>query len=99
IRDSLNILLEGLPKGLNLKNVSGELSHVPGVIVISFLSFSGPGFDSQSWVICAHFNKMASVSSARFLCADGVPHVGGSRRLRPTGQSPRARFGRRRVWV
>src|SRR5512141_179570 len=32
IRDSLNILLEGLPKGLELKKVSGELSQLPGVI-------------------------------------------------------------------
>jgi cobalt-zinc-cadmium efflux system protein len=32
IRDSLNILLEGLPKGLSLSEVTSELCHVTGVI-------------------------------------------------------------------
>jgi cobalt-zinc-cadmium efflux system protein len=32
IRDSLNILLEGLPKGLHLSDVAGEMRKLPGVI-------------------------------------------------------------------
>jgi cobalt-zinc-cadmium efflux system protein len=48
IRDSLNILLEGLPKGLNLKNVSGELSHVPGVIDVHDLHIWSLGSESRA---------------------------------------------------
>ncbi|MEO8050005.1 MAG: cation diffusion facilitator family transporter [Acidobacteriota bacterium] len=48
IRDSLNILLEGLPKGLQLKNVSGELSQVAGVIDVHDLHIWSLGSDSRA---------------------------------------------------
>jgi cobalt-zinc-cadmium efflux system protein len=48
IRDSLNILLEGLPKGLELKNVSAELSEVEGVIDVHDLHIWSLGSDSRA---------------------------------------------------
>jgi cobalt-zinc-cadmium efflux system protein len=48
IRDSLNILLEGLPKGLQLKHVSGELSQLPGVIDVHDLHIWSLGSDSRA---------------------------------------------------
>ncbi len=48
IRDSLNILLEGLPKGLELKNVSAELSGVEGVIDVHDLHIWSLGSDSRA---------------------------------------------------
>ena len=48
IRDSLNILLEGLPKGLELKKVSGELSQVPGVIDVHDLHIWSLGSESRA---------------------------------------------------
>jgi cobalt-zinc-cadmium efflux system protein len=48
IRDSLNILLEGLPKGLELKNVSAELSGVDGVIDVHDLHIWSLGSDSRA---------------------------------------------------
>jgi len=48
IRDSLNILLEGLPKGLNLKHVSGELSQVEGVIDVHDLHIWSLGSESRA---------------------------------------------------
>ncbi len=48
IRDTLNILLEGLPKGLELKNVSSELSQVPGVIDVHDLHIWSLGSESRA---------------------------------------------------
>lgn len=48
IRDSLNILLEGLPKGLQLKKVSAELSLLPGVIDVHDLHIWSLGSDSRA---------------------------------------------------
>lgn len=48
IRESLNILLEGLPKGLQLKHVSGELSRVPGVIDVHDLHIWSLGSESRA---------------------------------------------------
>ena len=48
IRDSLNILLEGLPKGLQLKNVSAELSQLPGVIDVHDLHIWSLGSESRA---------------------------------------------------
>ncbi len=48
IRDSLNILLEGLPKGLQLKNVSSELSQLPGVIDVHDLHIWSLGSESRA---------------------------------------------------
>jgi cobalt-zinc-cadmium efflux system protein len=48
IRESLNILLEGLPKGLELKNVSAELSGVEGVIDVHDLHIWSLGSDSRA---------------------------------------------------
>jgi len=48
IRDSLNILLEGLPKGLELKNVSGDLSQVEGVIDVHDLHIWSLGSESRA---------------------------------------------------
>ena len=48
IRDSLNILLEGLPKGLELKKVSAELSQLPGVIDVHDLHIWSLGSESRA---------------------------------------------------
>jgi cobalt-zinc-cadmium efflux system protein len=48
IRESLNILLEGLPKGLELKNVSGGLSQLPGVIDVHDLHIWSLGSESRA---------------------------------------------------
>jgi cobalt-zinc-cadmium efflux system protein len=48
IRESLNILLEGLPKGLELRNVSAELSGVEGVIDVHDLHIWSLGSDSRA---------------------------------------------------
>jgi cobalt-zinc-cadmium efflux system protein len=48
IRDYLNILLEGLPKGLELKKVSGELSQLPGVIDVHDLHIWSLGSESRA---------------------------------------------------
>ena len=48
IRDSLNILLEGLPKGLQLKKVSAELSQVEGVIDVHDLHIWSLGSESRA---------------------------------------------------
>jgi cobalt-zinc-cadmium efflux system protein len=48
IRDSLNILLEGLPKGLALTTVSSELGRVAGVIDVHDLHIWNLGSDSRA---------------------------------------------------
>jgi cobalt-zinc-cadmium efflux system protein len=48
IRESLNILLEGLPKGLQLKSVSTELSRLPGVIDVHDLHIWSLGSESRA---------------------------------------------------
>ena len=48
IRESLNILLEGLPKGLDLKEVTGALAVVPGVIDVHDLHIWSLGSDSRA---------------------------------------------------
>jgi len=52
IRDSLNILLEGLPKGLTLREVVHELNHVPGVIDVHDLHIWSLG--SQAHALSCH---------------------------------------------
>ena len=52
IRDSLNILLEGLPKGLKLSDVTAELCHVPGVIDVHDLHIWSLG--SQAHALSCH---------------------------------------------
>jgi cobalt-zinc-cadmium efflux system protein len=52
IRDSLNILLEGLPKGLKLSEVTAELGHVPGVIDVHDLHIWSLG--SQAHALSCH---------------------------------------------
>lgn len=52
IRDSLNILLEGLPKGLHLRDVTGELGGVEGVIDVHDLHIWNIG--SQSRALSCH---------------------------------------------
>jgi cobalt-zinc-cadmium efflux system protein len=48
IRDSLNILLEGLPKGLKLTEVTTELGHVPGVIDVHDLHIWSLGSEAHA---------------------------------------------------
>ena len=48
IRESLNILLEGLPKGLQLAAVSGELGGVEGVIDVHDLHIWNLGSESRA---------------------------------------------------
>ncbi|MEQ1884453.1 MAG: cation diffusion facilitator family transporter [Bryobacteraceae bacterium] len=48
LRDSLNILLEGLPKGLDLKEVTRALAQVPGVIDVHDLHIWSLGSDSSA---------------------------------------------------
>jgi cobalt-zinc-cadmium efflux system protein len=52
IRDSLNILLEGLPKGLKLAEVTTEMRHVPGVIDVHDLHIWSLG--SQAHALSCH---------------------------------------------
>jgi cobalt-zinc-cadmium efflux system protein len=52
LRDSLNVLLEGLPKGLTLTEVAGELSRVPGVIDVHDLHIWSLG--SRSSALSCH---------------------------------------------
>jgi len=48
VKDSLNILLEGLPKGLSLTGVSQELCCLPGVIDVHDLHIWSLGSDSHA---------------------------------------------------
>jgi len=48
IRDTLNILLEGLPKGLQLTDVAGAMSGVPGVIEVHDLHVWCLGSESRA---------------------------------------------------
>jgi cobalt-zinc-cadmium efflux system protein len=48
VKDSLNILLEGLPKGLSLSHVSDELALVPGVIDVHDLHIWSLGSDAHA---------------------------------------------------
>ncbi|HEV2199504.1 MAG TPA: cation diffusion facilitator family transporter [Bryobacteraceae bacterium] len=48
VRDSLNILLEGLPKGLKLRDVSRELGTVGGVIDVHDLHIWNLGSESRA---------------------------------------------------
>ena len=48
LHDSLNILLEGLPKGIKLADVAGELSGVPGVIDVHDLHIWSLGSESSA---------------------------------------------------
>ncbi len=48
VKDSLNILLEGLPKGLTLGTVSGELCCVPGVIDVHDLHIWSLGSEAHA---------------------------------------------------
>jgi cobalt-zinc-cadmium efflux system protein len=48
IKDSLNILLEGLPKGLKLSEVTNELCHVSGVIDVHDLHIWSLGSEAHA---------------------------------------------------
>ncbi len=48
VKDSLNILLEGLPKGLSLSGVARELSAVPGVIDVHDLHIWSLGSEAHA---------------------------------------------------
>jgi cobalt-zinc-cadmium efflux system protein len=48
VKDSLNILLEGLPKGLSLSGVSNELCCLPGVIDVHDLHIWSLGSDAHA---------------------------------------------------
>ncbi len=48
VKDSLNILLEGLPKGLSLAHVSQELGEVPGVIDVHDLHIWSLGSEAHA---------------------------------------------------
>jgi cobalt-zinc-cadmium efflux system protein len=48
IKDSLNILLEGLPKGLKLSEVTGELGQIPGVIDVHDLHIWSLGSEAHA---------------------------------------------------
>ena len=48
VKDSLNILLEGLPKGLSLSHVSQELGLLPGVIDVHDLHIWSLGSDAHA---------------------------------------------------
>ena len=48
IKDSLNILLEGLPKGLKLSEVTSQMSQVPGVIDVHDLHIWTLGSQAHS---------------------------------------------------
>jgi cobalt-zinc-cadmium efflux system protein len=48
VRDSLNILLEGLPKGLDFKSVTGSLQQLPGVLDVHDLHIWSLGSNAHA---------------------------------------------------
>jgi cobalt-zinc-cadmium efflux system protein len=73
IKDSLNILLEGLPKGLKLSEVSAELRHVPGVIDVHDLHIWSLG--SEAHALCCHLlieDMPPSASESILKCVNQV---------------------------
>ncbi|MEQ1949213.1 MAG: cation diffusion facilitator family transporter [Bryobacteraceae bacterium] len=67
LRDSLNILLEGLPKGLDLREVSRALTEVPGVIDVHDLHIWSLGSDSSALSCHILIEEMSPAASDAIL--------------------------------
>jgi cobalt-zinc-cadmium efflux system protein len=73
VRDSLNILLEGLPKGLDFKGVTSSLSEVEGVLDVHDLHIWSLG--SQAHALSCHVlieDMPPSQSKAILLAVNGI---------------------------
>jgi cobalt-zinc-cadmium efflux system protein len=67
VKDSLNILLEGLPKGLSLSGVATELGGVPGVIDVHDLHIWSLGSDAHALSCHVLIEDMPTSSSDAIL--------------------------------
>ena len=73
IKDSLNILLEGLPKGLTLGDVSRELGGITGVIDVHDLHIWSLGSEAHALSCHVLIEDMPPSASASILrCINGV---------------------------
>jgi cobalt-zinc-cadmium efflux system protein len=52
IRESLNVLLEGLPQGMNLGNITGAMTSVPGILDVHDLHIWSLG--GHAHALCCH---------------------------------------------
>ncbi len=68
-RDSLNILLEGLPKGLNLAEVTGSIRAVPGVLDVHDLHIWSLGSESHAMSCHVLIEDMPPSESNAILCS------------------------------
>jgi len=79
LKDSLNTLLEGVPKGIKVPDVEAEIMRVKGVLSVH---------DLHVWSICSHLNAL---SGHVLLGADEMPHQ--NRVLERIGETLKNRFG------
>jgi cobalt-zinc-cadmium efflux system protein len=68
-RDSLNILLEGLPKGLKLAEVTGSIRTVAGVLDVHDLHIWSLGSDSRAMSCHVLIEDMPPSESNAILCS------------------------------
>jgi cobalt-zinc-cadmium efflux system protein len=68
-KDSLNILLEGLPKGLNLAEVAREIRSVPRVDDVHDLHIWSLGSDASALSCHICIEDMSTIESERILAA------------------------------
>ena len=78
IKESLNILLEGLPKGLHLEAVTGAIREVPGVIDVH---------DIHIWSLASHSHALSC-----HVMIDDVPPSSSERILRYVNDMLAGRF-------
>jgi cobalt-zinc-cadmium efflux system protein len=67
-KDSLNILLEGLPKGLKLADVTTEICCVPGVIDVHDLHIWSLGSEARAMSCHVLIEDMPPSESNAILC-------------------------------
>jgi cobalt-zinc-cadmium efflux system protein len=67
-KDSLNILLEGLPKGLRLADVTAEVRGIPGVIDVHDLHIWSLGSESRALSCHMLIEDMPPSASHAILC-------------------------------
>lgn len=73
VRDSLNILLEGLPKGLKLSDVTRQMATVPGVIDVHDLHIWSLGSEAHALSCHVLIEDMPPSSSDSILrCINGL---------------------------
>jgi cobalt-zinc-cadmium efflux system protein len=82
IRESLNILLEGLPRGMNLSEITRAMSHVDGVLEIHDLHVWSLGAKTHALSSHVLIEDMPPSESGKILnrvnevlCAFGIHHT------------------------